>query len=105
MYKVTVLDEAKEMLKNHLKFLARVSPNASRKLNKQFNDVLKILAQTPLTYPLWLTDFELTKPYRRFIFGKRYLAIYTVEDNRVIVAYVLDCRMNNVELFDNSDNE
>ena len=98
MYDVSVSDEAQKMFKAHLKFLSNVSIRATRKLKNEFQKVKNELAKNPLAYPLWQTEQKITKPYRRLIFGKRYLVIYAVEGKRVIVTYILDCRMNNVRL-------
>ena len=93
-YTVIVSDRAASMLVNHVRFLARVSPEAAKKLHKEIIAEAKALEYMPESYP-WLNCDEIpANKYRKKLVSKRYLLIYQIKDDNVYVDYVLDCRQD-----------
>lgn len=93
-YTVIVSDRAASMLVNHVRFLARVSPEAAKKLHNEIIAEAKALEYMPESYP-WLHCDEIpANKYRKKLVAKRYLLIYQMKDDKVYVDYVLDCRQD-----------
>ena len=93
-YNVTVSDKAASMLVNHIRFLAKVSPGAAKRLHREIITEIKALEFMPENYP-WLSCDEIpANKYRKKLAAKRYLLIYQIKDNTVYIDYVLDCRQD-----------
>jgi plasmid stabilization system protein ParE len=91
-FNVIVKDKATEMMLAHVKFLARASAQAARKLTGAFHSALQSLTESPERFP-WLFTPELPfYEYRKMRFDTRYLIIFTVIENTVYVEAVVDCR-------------
>ena len=91
-YNVIISDRVTAMFVNHIKFLARVSPEAAKKLHREIIAEAKALELMPKSYP-WLISSEIpANKYRKKLVEKRYLLIYQIKDNDVYIDYVLDCR-------------
>ena len=99
-FNINVSRTAFAMLDKHVKFLAQVNGKAADKLRKDVISRIRSLDENPKKFPLWLPHFDLPKPFRRIIISKRYIVLFVIEGNKVHVAYVLDSRMNNDELFE-----
>ena len=83
------------MLREHQKFLSKVSVKASKKLNQYFYEGVQRIIENPYGYPY----FNEEKTYRRYIFYKRYLIIYLVEKNIIYIDYIVDTRQNYFKIF------
>ena len=82
------------MLAEHAAFLAAVSPEAAEQLAVQFTAAAESLERMPERCA-WLNGEMLpVNRYRKLLFGKRYLMIFTVDSDTVYVAYVVDCRQD-----------
>ncbi|MCH5192522.1 MAG: type II toxin-antitoxin system RelE/ParE family toxin [Oscillospiraceae bacterium] len=93
-YHVIVSDRAASELRNHVRFLARVSPDAAKRLHKEIIDEIKTLSFMPERYP-WVIQDEIPKnKYRKKIVSKRYLLIFQIRDDKVYIDYILDCRQD-----------
>ena len=69
-YTVIVSDRAASMLVNHVRFLARVSPEAAKKLHKEIIAEAKALEYMPESYP-WLNRDEIpANKYRKKLVSK-----------------------------------
>ncbi len=91
-YSVIVSARAQAMLINHARFLGQVSEEAAMQFIISFEKRAKSLEIFPERNP-YLVDPLITEgKYRKAIFEKRYLLIYTVEDIRVYIDAVVDCR-------------
>lgn len=94
-YTVIVSRRADTMLVNHTRFLANVSVPAARELVKEYKKILDTLEDNPFQFPAE-TEYELPPGlYRKALFYKRYKALFTVEDDKVYLDAVLDCRQDN----------
>lgn len=96
-YTVVVSSRADQMLVEHAKFLAQVSPPAARRMLAEFSEVLDTLESTPLLYPVE-EDYNLPRgAYRKASFSKRYKALFTIKDDTVFLDAVLDVRQDNTK--------
>ncbi len=67
-YNVIISDRAASELKNHIAFLARVAPDAAKRLHKELISEIESLAFMPKSFP-WLYHELLPKnKYRKKIF-------------------------------------
>ena len=98
-HNVIVRKPAYAMLDKHVAFLARVSEKAANRLRADIIGAIRGLDSNPQRHPLWQPYYELPKEFRRIYVNKRYIILFTIKDNNVIVSYVLDTRMNNKEIF------
>jgi plasmid stabilization system protein ParE len=100
-YKVTVYENAGNMLDEHADFLAQVSFDAAIRLLSQFEKIIARLAENPFQFPI--AD-ELDVPnippntYRKCLFEKRYKALFKVGEGEVFVDAVIDSRRENKDL-------
>lgn len=92
-YDIIVSRRAEHMLLIHVGFLARVSIKAARGLRNEYANMLTALENNPFQFPV-AEDMDLPEEYRKALFGKRYYAVFYVEDKTVYLDTVLDCRMD-----------
>ena len=92
-YRVAVSNEARRMLTEHVFFLARVNPEAAKKLQVRIMDAIRSLETMPERYP-YLDPDDRRSPYRKMVVPQQYLIIYTIQDDTVFVEYVLDGRQD-----------
>ena len=93
-YEVIASRRAEQMLTSHVCFLARASVKAARRLRDEYAGTLDALEDNPFQFPP-ASDLGLPDEYHKALFGKRYQAIFYVEDDTVYLDAVLDCRMDN----------
>ena len=82
-YNVIISDRAASELRNHIAFLARVAPDAAKRLHKELISEIESLAFMPESFP-WL--------YHELLPKNKYLLIYQIKGNTVYLDYILDCR-------------
>lgn len=91
-YQVIFSERAGEMLVQHIRFVAQVSPQAAEKLRLAIIEAAKSLQEFP-ERGSWLSDRALpANVYRKLPVDKRYLLIYKIKDDTVYLDYVVDCR-------------
>ncbi|MBQ0035453.1 MAG: type II toxin-antitoxin system RelE/ParE family toxin [Firmicutes bacterium] len=91
-YKIVISNKANQLIKNHLLFLANVSKESARKLNKEFKSAIKKIAEDPKMYQLFECEFIPYGKYRKYVVSKRYLIIYHIKEDSIFVDYVIDTR-------------
>ena len=91
-YRVIVSDRAKRMLGEHIRFLAKVSPDAARKKKQQIMTELRSLSQWPQLFPFFDADYIPANKYHKMFIDNWYLVLYQIQDDTVYVDYILDCR-------------
>lgn len=93
-YTVVVSEKASQMLVAHAAFLAQVSVEAAMRLTSAFETAANSLADMPQRCP-WLSGEHIPRnTYRFLLFENRYMLIFQIKDNVVLVDYVLDCRQD-----------
>ena len=84
-YRVLLSPKAKEMLDDHIDFLAQLNVDAAVNLKNAFLKALRSLETMPLRFPVLESEY--------IKFGK-YRKIYQIKENTVYVDYIVDCRAN-----------
>jgi len=101
-YKVILSRRADNMLVAHTEFLAKVSPNAARRLLADFRKATNALAASPFQYP-FAEEIDAqgipAETYRKCLFDGRYKALYLVDGDTVHIDAIIDCRQENKTLF------
>jgi len=95
IYRVVISDEARNMLCEHISFLARVNLSAAKILRGDLLSRIKSLGKTPRIHPIFYSD-SLETEYRKLIY-KRYIVLYSINEPAEIVCvkFVWDSRKNN----------
>lgn len=93
-YKVIVSDRARQMLANHVRFVAQKSPIAARKIKSDLVGAIRSLHQMPERFPFLEAEFIPPNKYHKMFVEKRYLILYQVKDQIVYVDYIIDCRQD-----------
>lgn len=91
-YKIVVSDRARQMLTVHLRFLARTSPPAARKIKNQIMDAIRSLEEMPERFPFIAGEFLPPNKYHKLFVQKWYLIMYQIQRQTVYVDYIVDCR-------------
>ena len=93
-YHEIISERAAEMLMQHVRFLAQVSPRAADKLRADLVEAAESLQEFP-ERGSWLSDPLLPAyKYRKLLLDRRYLLIYQIKDDTVYIDYILDCRQD-----------
>ena len=95
VYSVVVHDDAAGMLYSHVRFLAKVSIPAARKLRGTLEEAFASLETMPHRCPIFRTH-RTVDTYRQLVVG-RYLVLFSIgeEKNIVKIRYILDSRQEN----------
>lgn len=93
-YKVIVSDRARQMLTNHVQFMAQKSPSAARKVKNELLDAIRSLYQMPERFTFLEAEFIPPNKYHKMFVEKWYLILYQIKDQKVYVDYILDCRQD-----------
>lgn len=98
-YKVLVSGAARNMLTEHIAFLAKVNPAAAQRLRREIMDGIDALVEMPERYP-YLDATDRGDPYRKMVISHRYLVLYLVDGDTVWVEHILDGRQENACFLD-----
>ena len=105
-FNVDLSRRAEMMLLQHTEFLARVSPTAARRLINSSNEVKVRLADNPYQFP-FADGLDVPgippETYRKCLFAGRYKALFLIEGNDVFIDAVIDCRKENTNLLNDSE--
>lgn len=93
-YKVIVSDRARQMLAEHVRFLAQKSPVAARRTKNELIDAIRSLSTMPERCPFVNAEFIPFNKFHRIFVEKWYLILYQVKDQTVYVDYIVDCRQD-----------
>ena len=93
-YKVIVSDRSRQMLANHVRFMAQKSPSAARKVKNELMDAIRSLYQMPERFPFLDGEFIPLNKYHKMFVEKWYLILYQIKDQTVYVDYIVDCRQD-----------
>ena len=91
-YRVILAKRVRSQLLDHIAFLARVSPQAAKRLRDSFENIKERLKDNPFQFPTYSVFSRIQLPYRSALFGERYRALFTIEGNEVFIDSVVDCR-------------
>jgi len=92
IYHVTVDPAASDRMDEHFEFLARVSENAAAKLLDGLLEDIRSLANMPQRNPVYNRPYLPIDKYRYMISCDRYRIVYQIEERKVLVDDIQDCR-------------
>lgn len=93
-YKVLVSPKAKEMLDEHIEFLAQVNEASERNKKNEIMKGLRSLSNMPARFPLFESKYIKSGKYHKMYIEKWYLVLYQIIEGTVYVEYIIDCREN-----------
>ncbi len=91
-YKVVVSDRAKRMLGTHIRFMSQVSKEVAVEKKKELMAAMRSLSQIPQRFPFFEELYIKPNKYHKMFVEKWYLILYQIQDDKVYVEYILDCR-------------
>lgn len=97
-YKVIVSDRTRQMLADHVRFMAQKSPSAARKVKNELMDAIRSLYQMPERFPFLEVEFIPSNKYHKMFVEKWYLILYQVKDQMVYIDNIIDCRKDYIWL-------
>lgn len=89
-YEVIMSRQALITFKSNIKFLRKFSIPYSKKIESKIDSSIKKLKSFPNIHPIFKKTNK--NVYRKIIIEKRYLVVYTVKQQKVLVYYILDGR-------------
>ncbi|MDD4588779.1 MAG: type II toxin-antitoxin system RelE/ParE family toxin [Heliobacteriaceae bacterium] len=93
-YKVIVSDRCRQMLANHVRFLAQKNPSAAYREKNELMGAIRSLHQMPQRFPFLKADFIPPNKYHKMFVEKYYLVLYQIKDQTVFVDFIVDCRQD-----------
>lgn len=93
-YTVIISDRAKQMLGQHIRFLAQVNKSAANNLKKRFLEEFRALESFPQKYPFFNGDFIPPNKYHKLYVKNWFLVLYQVKDTTVYVDWIVDFRQD-----------
>ena len=93
-YTIIVSDRARQMLGQHLRFLAQVDRQAAERLKKRFLEEFRSLERMPQRYPFFDAEFIPPNRYHKLFVENSFLVLYQVRDDTVYVDWIVDCRQD-----------
>ncbi len=91
-YRIIVTDTAFSDIQSALSFLSRVSMDAAKSLNEQIKKMIMSLNQFPFRFETIDMPKKLGLEFRKAVIDKRYLLVYAIKDQTVIIERLLDAR-------------
>lgn len=82
-YKVVVSPKAKEMLDEHIDFLAQVNKASARNKKNEIMKGLRSLSDMPARFPLFESDYIKSGKYHKMYIEKWYLVLYQIIDEAI----------------------
>lgn len=93
-YRVIISDRAKEMLGQHIRFLARVNKPAALNLRKRLIVQMRSLEEMPQRYPFFNETYIPPNKYHKMFVENNFLVLYQIKDDSVFVDWIVDCRQD-----------
>ena len=98
-YTVIAASRVDGQLLRHVRFLSQVSVPTAKRFRNEYAEILDRLEENPFQFPPE-TDPNLPENmYRKALFARWYKALFLVENDRVYLDAVVDCRQS-VDAFD-----
>ena len=94
LYEVIFSERAVDMLIQHVRFLAQVSPEAAENLRSEIIAASKSLQSFPERQLKFYDPLLPTNKYRKMIISKRYFLVYQIKAETVLIDYISDCRQD-----------
>lgn len=91
-FNIIVSDRAERMLELHIRFLAKVSESGAESVRANIIEALDSLQKFPARYPFFEEDYIPKNKYHKMFVNPYFLVLYQIQDNNILVDYILDCR-------------
>ncbi len=91
-YKIIVSERAKRMLETHIRFVAQVNKDAACKTKRNLIAAIRSLETMPKRYGFFEEVYIPQNKYHKMFVQEWYLVLYQVQDDVVLVEYIIDCR-------------
>lgn len=93
-YTVIISDRARQMLGQHIRFLAQVNKGAAAELKKRFLGEFRSLEALPQRYPFFTGEFIPPNKYHKLYIQNWFPVLYQIKDSAVYVDWIVDCRQD-----------
>ena len=93
-YTVIVSDRARQMLGQHIRFLAQVNKSAALELKKRFLEEFHALDAFPQRYPFFNAEFIPPNKYHKLYVKNWFLVLFQIKDDTVHIEWIVDCRQD-----------
>ena len=93
-YKVIVSERAKRNLAKITTHIAIEDAMYSRKVKTEIVSALKSLAMLPERCPFFEGEFMPYNKYHKLVIDGKYIALYVIQEDLVMVEYIIDCRQD-----------
>lgn len=93
-YRVIISDRARQMLGQHIHFLAQANKGAAVELKKRFVEEFRSLRFLPQRNPFLYADFIPPNKYHKLTVKNSFLVLYQIRDETVYVDWIIDCRQD-----------
>jgi len=98
-YDIFVDHAANNKMFGHIRFLARVSVPAARRLRVALQQSIDDLKINPERFPPYISNTNVTAELRYNLCDKRYRIVFEIIENTVFVYDIQDCRQDNNKNF------
>lgn len=93
-YEIVVSEKAMQGLGRIISYIAFQSVSAASKVKVEIIRGIQSLDVFPERYPFLAGDFIPYNKYRKLVIMQRYLIIYQIQERKVFVDFVVDCRQD-----------
>ena len=93
-YNVIVSERARQMLIEHVRFVAQKDPKAARKTKRELLKAMRSLSAMPERCPYFIAEYIPANKYHRLYVERNYIVLYKIKEQTVNVEYIVDCRQN-----------
>ena len=91
-YDVIISEQAATLLEGHAAFLSKVSQKAAERFISSFVVAAKSLEDMPERCPWINLPYIPFRRYKKLLFCKRYMIVFSLCDRTVYISYVIDTR-------------
>lgn len=91
-YRIIISTPAQEDIASCVSFVLKVSKEAATCLKNEILSSIDSLSFFPERNPLFNMPINFSYPIRKLIINKRYVALYSIESENVVVYRVIDSR-------------
>lgn len=91
-YKIIISDKAKNAMGKLVGYIAVDSPNTAERVKRELLKGIRSLSVFPQRNPFLEGDFIPYNKYHKLVIMKSFLIIYQIQDDKVYVDYIVNCR-------------
>ncbi len=91
-YIIVISNRTKEMLEEHIYFIAKVNKNAARNTKDKLLKAIRSLEEMPERFLFFEAKYIASNKYHKMVIEKNYIILFQIKDRVVYVDYIIDCR-------------